>query len=137
MSKAFDKVNHKILVHKLRKFGFGGPLLQWFNSYLTDRLQRVTVPGATSNAFTITSGVPQGSILGPALFLLYVNDLLQAVESSRLTIFADDLKVYKEIRTPADSAKLQVDLNALTTQLSASALIFNGTKRKSQSITRL
>ena len=96
-SKVFDKVNHKLLIHKLCKYGFGGPLLQLFNSYLTDRLQRVTVPGVTSNALLVSSGVAQGSIPGPALFLLYVNDLPPAVESSRLTIFADDMKVYKEI----------------------------------------
>ena len=93
----FDKVNHKLLIHKLCKYGFGGPLLQLFNSYLTDRLQRVTVPGVTSNALLVTSGVAQGSIPGHAQFLLYVNDLPPAVESSRLTIFADDMKVYKEI----------------------------------------
>ena len=75
MSKAFDKVIHRRLVHKLIQAGFGGNLLNWFCSYLSSRRQRVTVLGATSEDLPVASGVPQGSILGPAPFLLYVNDL--------------------------------------------------------------
>ena len=100
MSKAFDKVNHDVLIQKLRNnYGFGGNLLRWFRSYLTNRKQRVTVLGATSNPLSVTSGVPQGSILGPALFLLYVNDLPSTVKSSQVVMFADDTKLFKEIRT--------------------------------------
>jgi hypothetical protein len=88
MSKAFDKVNHDVLIQKLRNnYGFGGNLLRWFRSYLTNRKQRVTVLGATSNPLSVTSGVPQGSIPGPALFLLYVNDLPSTVKSSQVVMF--------------------------------------------------
>ena len=92
MSKAFDRINHKRLMLKLANSGVGGVggnLLQWFQSYLTDRRQRVTVLGVTSKPLPVFSGVPQGSILGPALFRLYVNDLLEAPTSSRAAMFAN------------------------------------------------
>ena len=94
MSKAFDRINHKRLMLKLANSGVGGNLLQWFQSYFTDRRQRVTVLGVTSKPLPVCSGVPQGSILGPALFLLYVNDLLEAPTSSRAAMFADDTTRY-------------------------------------------
>ncbi|CAB3992988.1 Hypothetical predicted protein, partial [Paramuricea clavata] len=99
MSKAFDKVNHKHLLHKLRMAGFGGSLLQWFQSYLTNRHQRVTAQGSTSTTLPVTSGVPQGSILGPVLFSLYVNDLPDTVTSSHVAMFADDTKLFKNINS--------------------------------------
>ena len=114
MSKAFDKVCHHRLLSKLRKFGFGGSLLQWFQSHLTERRQRVTVSGETSEPLPICSGVPQGSILGPALFFLFINDLSDAVEESNIDMFADDTNIYKEVKSAADalsshaSAKLNV-----------------------------
>ena len=136
MSKAFDKVCHRRLLYKLSEFGFGGNLLQWFRSYLTDRRQRVTALGATSDPLPVTSGVPQGSILGPALFLLYVNDLPDAVEESHIAMFADDTKLYKKISGPADADSLQADLNRLDTWASDSGLVFNKSKCKHQIITR-
>ena len=100
MSKAHDKVSHRRLVHKLIQAGFGGKLLNWFCSYLSGRRHRVTVLGATSEDLPVTSGVPQGSILGPALFLLYVNDLPEVISSnSRVLTFADDTKIFREIKT--------------------------------------
>ena len=137
MSKAFDKVDHELLIQKLQKeYGFGGNLLRWFQYYLADRKQRVTVLGATSDVLPVTSGVPQGSILGPALFLLYVNSLPNNVKSSRVAMFADDTKVFKAIKWPKDAMKLQEDLNNLENWSSESGLQFNETKCKSQSITR-
>ncbi|CAB4042120.1 Hypothetical predicted protein, partial [Paramuricea clavata] len=82
--------------------GFGGKLLQWFHSYLTNRKQRVTVLGATSNTLPVTSGVPQGSILGPLLFVLYVNDLPDAVTTSQVAMFADDTKLFTSVKREDD-----------------------------------
>ena len=94
----------------------GGNLLQWFRSYLTDRRQRVTALGATSDPLPVTSGIPQGSIIfGPALFLLYVNDLPNAGEASHVPLFADDTKLYRKISGPADVDSLQADLDCLDT----------------------
>ena len=114
MSKAFDKVNHKILIKKLKdSFGTSGNLLYWLESYLSNRKKLVTVLGATSSARTVLSGVPQGSILGPILLLLHVNDLPNAVHYSKIASFADDMKVFKQIDSFADSLSLQCDLNSL------------------------
>jgi hypothetical protein len=94
------------------------------------------VLGATSDLLPVTSGVPQGSILGPALFLLYVNDLPSNVKSSRVAMFADDTKVFKAIQSPNDAVKLQEDITNFGNWSSESGLQFNETKCKAQSITR-
>ena len=96
MSKAFDKVSHRRLVHKLLQAGFSGNLLNWFCSYLSSRRQRVTVLGATSEDLPVTSGVPQGSILGPALLLLYVNDLPEVISSSSRVLCSLTTQKYSE-----------------------------------------
>ena len=98
MSKAFDRINRQSLLQKLASSGIGGNLLNWFHSYLTNRRQRVVVTGATSDPLPVCSGVPQGSILGPALFLLYVNNLPEVVKSSEVAMFADDTKVFSSIK---------------------------------------
>lgn len=137
MSKAFDKVDHKVLIDKLRNcFGISGKLLRWFESYLLNRKQRVTVLGATSSAKSVLSGVPQGSILGPILFLLYVNDLPDAVEHSKIASFADDTKLFKQIDSTADASLLQSDLSSLENWSTSSGLVFNQEKCKCQRITR-
>ena len=112
MSKAFDKVNHGCLLQKLNEFGFRGSLLQWFSSYLMGRYQRVTVLGETSDPLPVSSRVPQGSILGPMLFLIYVNNLPDSVLTSHVAMFADDTKIYKQIESQEDTAYLQADLLA-------------------------
>ena len=126
MSKAFDKVSHRGLVHKLIQAGFSGNLLNWFFSYLSSRRQRVTVLGATSEDLPVTSGVPQGSILEPVLFLLYVNELPEVISSSsRILMFADDTKIFGEIKTLGDASSLQEDLGKLATWSQLSGLLFN------------
>ena len=113
MSKAFDKVSHRRLKHKLSQFGFGGSLLQWLSSYLTDHLQRVTGLDATSDPLPITAEVPQGSILGPALYLLYVNTLSDAIAVSHAAMFADYTNLYSEIGGLVDVDCLQAYLDRL------------------------
>ena len=98
MSKAFDKVNHGCQLQKLHEFGFGGSVLQWFSSYLMGRYQSVTVLGETSDPLPVSSGVPQGSILGPMIFLIYVRpNLPDSVLTNHDAMFADNTKIYKQI----------------------------------------
>jgi hypothetical protein len=111
--KAFDKVSHKILLRKLNDFGFSNGLVSFFSSYLTNRRQYVTYGECRSDEYFATSGVPQGSNLGPLLFLLFINDIHLAIKSSQFLLYADDLKVFQAIRTIADSQSLQHDLELL------------------------
>ena len=90
LEKAFDTVHHEILLQKLEFYGIRGICNQWFRSYLANREQRVTLDGKSSSYMRVTCGVPQGSILGPLLFLLYINDMKNSVEYSVLHHFADD-----------------------------------------------
>ena len=136
MSKAFDKVDHGLLITKLRGMGISGSFLQWLTNYLTDRQQRVTVLGETSDTIPVTSGVPQGSLLGPVLFFLFVNDLPETVISSKTSMHADDTKVFKAIKVPEDALALQADLTSVSRWSTGSGLQFNGEKCHVQSITR-
>ena len=106
-------MNHAALISKLQYYNIGGSLLNWFSSYLHGRQQRVTALGATSSTKTVGSGVPQGSILGPTLFLLYVNDLPDIIENSSVASFADDTKIFRCIDSTNDTASLQADLQNL------------------------
>jgi hypothetical protein len=100
-AKAFDTVPHNRLKLKLRNAGIRGNVLGWIVSFLNNRRQKVVLPGGSSSWMNVTSGVPQGSILGPILFLLYVNDLPDCVNSTA-KLFADDTKLYREIIDPDD-----------------------------------
>lgn len=109
-SKAFDKVDHGILMKKLRAFGIRGKLLRWIKSFLTDRQQFVVVEGHESAILLVLSGVPQGTVLGPLLFLIYINDIGEVVNHCKIKIFADDSKLHKTIKTLLDRFHLQEDL---------------------------
>ena len=112
-SKAFKKVPHSLFLLKLNRYGISGSLLSWFNSYLADRYQRVVLDGVYSDWLDwLHSGVPQGSILGPSLFLVYVNDLTSYINSrSSIALFADDSKLYKSIDLSDSTHHLQNDLD--------------------------
>ena len=92
-SKTFDTVNHDILLDKLEHYGFRGITYSWFKSYLYERTQIVTVNGVNANELTINCGVPQGSVLGPLLFLIYINDIYKSTEILQFRLFADDTSI--------------------------------------------
>ena len=129
--KAFDTVNHKILVQKLRYYGVRGQELNWFKSYLSNRTQTVKIKNIQSESLTSSYGVPQGSILGPLLFLIYINDLHKAVKHSEIHHFADDTnlilrnKSLKKINSQANH-----DLRLITIWLRANKISLNVDKTK-------
>jgi len=134
-SKAFDRVNHSILLQKLNQHGITGKLLTWFESYLTDRTVQVRVDGALSKPVAVTSGVPQGSVLGPILFLLYANDIPLLVRC-KIILFADDIKLWSCIQSSEDCIRLQQDLDALYSWSQANKIPFNMQKCKMLNIGR-
>ena len=108
LKKAFDTVNHDILLQKLEHYGIRDVALSWFKSYLTDRKQYVHINGVDSETKDITCGVPQGSVLGPLLFLLYINDLPNISKKLKFYLFADDTNIYFE---SADLKSLEKTMN--------------------------
>ena len=122
--KAFDSVPHVRLLLKLEAHGIEGKALSWVRAFLTDRTQQVLVEGTLSTKTSVTSGVPQGSVLGPLLFLLYVNDIPDHI-SSGIKLFADDCKVYQPVHSSLARDVLQVDLNELGNWSSLWQLPFN------------
>jgi len=112
-SKAFDKVSHRLLLQKMEHYGVHGATLNWVKDFLSQRTQQVLVDGQMSTQANVTSGVPQGSVLGPLLFLVFINDLPDCVKSSTTRLFADDTAVYRRIMSPEDAILLQQDLDAL------------------------
>ena len=109
-SKAFDKVAHQRLAAKLHHYGIRNKTLSWIQSFLADRYQKVVLDGKTSSSSPVTSCVPQWTVLGPLLFLIYINDLPSRV-SSTARLFADDCLLYRVISSQDDAASLQEDLD--------------------------
>ena len=126
LSKAFDIADHSILFHKLAKNEIDGEEMRWFLGYLWDRKQRVCVGKTESKWTTIQRGVPQGSILGPLLFILYVNDLPLAIPSSIVRQYADDttVTVVRAHRRDLEQ-RLENDLKAVHTWVKANRLNLN------------
>ena len=112
-SKAFDIVPHNSLLQKLYRYGVHNKVHTWIAKFLKHRKQRVVVGGDYSTWTEVTSGVPQGTVLGPLLFLLHINDLPQEVTSS-VRLFADDCLLYRAIRGVGDQTAMQQDLDMLT-----------------------
>ena len=111
--KAFDSVDHGILLTKLGRYGISGNIHNWFCSYLRRRTQRVVVEGVASESWSpVTSGIPQGSILGPMLFLLFINDLTDVIpQATSPGLYADDAKLCRAITSNEDCTCLQSCLN--------------------------
>ena len=128
--KAFDTVPHQRLLRKLKAYGITGEVLEWVRDFLSGRRQRVVVNGKLSSWADILSGIPQGSVLGPILFVIFINDLPDVV-SSTAKIFADDTKLFRAIRITEDHDVLQQDLDNLVEWSNKWQLEFNETKCKS------
>lgn len=112
--KAFDRVDHEILLNKIAFNGIRGNLLRWFCSYICNRSLIVVINGYKSGRAGMSSGIPQGSILGPLLFIIFINDINKCFKHSNFLLYADDLKLYKIIKNPNDCSELQSDLNRLS-----------------------
>ena len=127
-SKAFDKVDHRIVLSKLAGLGVRGKLLKWIQSFLTSRTQRVIVNGVLSEPCPVVSGVPQGSVIGPLLFLILLGDIDSNIVSCFLSSFADDTRISKGISNVMDASALQRDLEAVYQWAEDNNMSFNNLK---------
>ena len=112
-SKAFDKISRTFLLSKLHYYGIGNHTLSWIGAFLSNRTQTTVVNGVLASYVEVTSGVPQGSILGPMLFLLYINDINNAI-TSQIKLFADDSVLHRNIHNQNDQVILQNDLDTIS-----------------------
>lgn len=136
VSKAFDRVWHRGLLFKLTKFGISGKLLKWFDDYLSNRKQRVILNNCNSEWTTIKAGVPQGSILGPLLFLVYINDIVSDINSI-IKLFADDTSLYLVVDNPVTVHRtLESDLEKIHVWSRQWLVDFNPTKTETMLISR-
>ena len=129
VQKAFDSVPHLPLLEKLSQIGTNPYILRWLQNYLTERKQYVVVDGSCSPTLQVISGVPQGSVLGPLLFSIYLNDVAECISGgSKINLFADDIALYRTITSPDDYLALQSDVNAINSCLAAKHLTLNSQK---------
>ena len=134
LSKAFDKVPHYSLCNKLSYYGIRGKIISWIRNFLTNRHQRVVLDGFTSESHPVNSGVPQGTILAPLLFLCYINDLPSSIQC-KIGLYADDTILYSTIHTLSDCITLQKDLDSLTQWATKWKMSFNPDKSEHMKIT--
>ena len=123
--KAFDKVSHKRLVKILKYYSLPLKVIDWIKSFLTNRKQRVLVNGIASGWHDVISGVPQGSVLGPILFVIYINTLVDVVQHSDLFLFANGNKLFKIIFNDEDTVLLQKDIDSMFSWTLNSLLLFH------------
>ena len=134
-AKAFDKVPNRRLLYKLDYYGIRGSTHKWITSWLSGRFQKVVLDGQASDPVPVLSGVPQGSVLGPVLFLIFINDLPENIRSS-VRLFADDCVLYRNIESHTDCQILQDDLNSLAQWEADWQMKFNIAKCHSMRVTR-
>lgn len=128
-SKAFDKVPHGKLLYKLKCLGLPSFIVRWISAYLSNRSQFVEIKNCTSSVLPVTSGVPQGSVLGPLLFLIYVNDLVDVVAGTvSIRLFADDCVVFKDISSANDHILLQNSICAIGDWCNRWGMLLNSEK---------
>ena len=133
MTKAFDTVDHQLLLIKLQSAGIGKRMIKWIESYLLERYQVVQIRRFYSDSFKVTSGVAQGSRLVPLLFAVFINDIVKVVEHCTMELFADDIRLSLIISSNDDMVKLQQDLDKVIEWIDENKLSVNG--RKCQKIT--
>jgi hypothetical protein len=134
-AKAFDKVPHRRLIAKCKHYGLNNTTVQWVSAFLTNRTQRVVLEGEMSPTTPVLSGVPQGTCLGPVLFLIYINDLSNNMQSN-VRLFADDCIIYNTIKTKDDCISLQNDLHSLETWVNTWLMELHPAKCSTMQITR-
>ena len=113
VSKAFDSLCHPLLIHKFKSNGYSGQCIQWLQSYLINRKQRVVLEGKAYDWKPVLSGVPQGSQISSPLFILYINNLTNHVDSCEISLYADDSKLFREISSVTDCQLVQKNLDSV------------------------
>ena len=137
LSKAFDTINHNLLIGKLDAYGIHGVELSWFSNYLSERRQRVILDGKHSDWTELTKGVPQGFILGPMLFLLFVNYLSDVVEHCIVNLYADDTTIYSTGENPVVlGTRMEKDLERVANWIRMNGLKMNVAKTQLMVLTR-
>ena len=137
LSKAFDTINHNLLIEKLDAYGIHGVELSWFSSYLSERRQRVLLDGVHSEWTGLTKGVPRRSILGPMLFLLFVNDLSDVVQHCTVNLYADDAAIYSTDKNPVVLwVRMEKDLESVANWIRMNGLKMNVAKTQLMVLTR-
>lgn len=131
MSKAFDPVNHDFLLHKLALYGLTRCIWTWFDCYLSDRHNSVHVFGSCSDEFVASSGAPQGSVLGPILFLLFINDVVHSINDATIILFADDVKLLLRAQSVSECSRRPADIDYIFIRCSGNYLSTSPQKTKS------
>ena len=137
-AKAFDTVSHDIILHKLKyHYKIDGILLNFLKSYLQDRTQRVVIGGSFSESMKVSSGVPQGSIIGPTLFIMFINDMISKVSTgTNIVLYADDTKIWRRVESWRDHEQLQEDITSLYKWSIHNKMVFHPNKCKVLVVTR-